>query len=291
MASITPDLRSKLLTAQRTEITEHQVYNRLAALAKDERNRQTLQHIARDEMSHYKVFSDLTGRDVRPVRWRVAFFVLVARLLGLTFGLKLMERGEEAAQRGYGRIQEDVPALRRIRQDEEEHENALLAMLADERLDYAGSIVLGLNDALVELTGALAGFSLAFQNVRLIALSGLVTGIAAALSMAASEYLSTRAEEGGNAGKSALYTGVAYIITVFLLVGPYLILHDYLVCLALALGTAVLIILIFTFYISVAKDLPFRRRFLEMAGISLGVAAFSFVIGLGVKRLLGVDVG
>jgi VIT1/CCC1 family predicted Fe2+/Mn2+ transporter len=282
---------ARLRIAQRNEITEHQVYRRLARLERDPENRRTLERIAADELSHYQVFTEISGRKVRPDHVRVEFYVLVARLFGLTFGVKLMEKGEERAQGVYAGLEAIYPQLRLVREDEEKHEHALLGMLNDERLSYVGSVVLGLSDALVELTGVLAGLSFAFQNTRLIALSGLITGIAAALSMAASEYLSTRAEEGQNAGKSSLYTGIAYIVTVLLLVGPYLVLHSYLVCLALALIMAVLIILIFTFYLSIAKDLPFTSRFLEMAAISLGVAALSFGIGVLVKKLLGVDVG
>jgi len=51
-----------------------------------------------------------------------------------------------------------------------------------------------------------------------------------------------------------------------------------------------IIILVFNFYISVAKDLPFKQRFFEMAGISLGVAVISFIIGHFVRLFLGVDV-
>jgi vacuolar iron transporter family protein len=40
----------------------------------------------------------------------------------------------------------------------------------------------------------------------------------------------------------------------------------------------------------VARDLPFWRRFAEMAGISLGVAAISFGIGYLVRAVFGVDV-
>ena len=69
------------------------------------------------------------------------------------------------------------------------------ARLAYEPYRYTGSIVLGLNDALVELTGALAGLTLALQDTKLIALTGSITGIAAALSMGASEYLSTKSED------------------------------------------------------------------------------------------------
>ena len=164
-------------------------------------------------------------------------------------------------------------------------------MLDEELLQYAGSVVLGLSDALVELTGALAGLTLAFQNTSLIALSGLITGIAAALSMAASEYLSTQSEKTTRKpARAALYTGIAYVITVTLLILPYLLIQNYYIDLALALVTAVLIIAAFNYYISVAKDEPFRKRFIEMTGLSLGVAAVSFIIGYLIRRLLGIDI-
>jgi len=143
----------------------------------------------------------------------------------------------------------------------------------------------------VELTGALAGLTLALQNTSLIALSGLITGIAAAMSMAASEYLSTRSEGGSkNPTKSAIYTGITYILTVTILILPYLLLDNYYVCLAVALASAVIIIAAFNYYISVAKDEPFRKRFFEMAGISLGVAALSFVLGFIIRNTLGIEI-
>ncbi|HOK42587.1 MAG TPA: VIT1/CCC1 transporter family protein [Thermoclostridium caenicola] len=152
-------------------------------------------------------------------------------------------------------------------------------------------MVLGLNDALVELTGTLAGLTFALKNTRLIALSGLITGIAASLSMAASEYLSTRTEQdSGRALKSSLYTGVTYIFTVAILVLPYLFLSNYVLSLVVTIIAAIIIILAFNFYISVAKDLPLKERFFEMAGISLGVAIISFGIGYLVRIFLGVDI-
>ena len=62
----------------------------------------------------------------------------------------------------------DNPACaQKIAEDEERHEQKLLAILDEERLQYVGSMVLGLNDALVELTGTLAGLTLALQNTKL----------------------------------------------------------------------------------------------------------------------------
>ena len=184
-------------------------------------------------------------------------------------------------------------------QEEEQHEKALLGMLDEERLRYTGSMVLGLNDALVELTGALAGLTLALRDAKLIALTGSVTGIAAALSMAASSYLSTKSDEpaptrsgaaGKNPLKASLYTGVAYILTVLILILPYLLLSNYFVSLGCTLAAALAIIALFNYYISVAKSEPFKGRFLEMAGLSLSVAGFSFLVGLVMRVLFGVEV-
>ena len=60
--------------------------------------------------------------------------------------------------------------------------------------------------------------------------------------------------------------------------------------LSLTLINAIVVIFIFTFYISVAKDFQFKRRFWEMALISLGVAAVSFGIGVLVRIFIGVEV-
>jgi len=165
-------------------------------------------------------------------------------------------------------------------------------MLDEERLQYVGSMVLGLNDALVELTGSLAGFTFAMQNTRLIALSGLIIGISATFSMASSEFLAARSEGRTDALKSCSYTGVAYLITVVALIAPYLLFpaSQYLGALACMLLTVVLIIAAFAYYTSVAQEQPFFSRFREMAVISVGVAVLSFFVGVAAKHFLGVDI-
>lgn len=288
---LTPALRQTLLKYQQVEITEHQIYLRLAQRTSSPENRKVLETIARDEQRHYQDWKKHTGQEIGPDRFTVWKYTLIGRILGLTFGLKLMERGEAKAQANYAQLKPFIPGIEAWMKDEDEHEQALINMLDEERLRYAGSVVLGLNDALVELTGALAGLTLALQNTKLIALSGLITGIAAAMSMALSEYLSTRSEKTSKQPvRAAVYTGIAYIFTVTLLILPYLLIANYFVDLIIALTTAVLIIAAFNYYISVAKDEPFRRRFLEMAGLSLGVAAFSFIIGYFIRQFLGIEV-
>ena len=277
---------------QQNELTESVIYEKIARFAKGEENKQTLLRLAREERAHYEIWKTYTNEEMKPETGKILKYAFLARTLGFTFAVKLMERGEENAQDEYALLAQEVAESALIRTQEEEHEHALLAMLDEERLQYVGSMVLGLNDALVELTGSLAGFAFALQNNRLIALSGLIVGISATFSMASSEFLAARSEGRSDALKSCSYTGIAYLITVILLIAPYLLFgaSQYIPALICMLCVVVLIIAGFTYYTSVAQDQPFKSRFLEMALISIGVAVVSFVVGILAKQFLGVEV-
>jgi VIT1/CCC1 family predicted Fe2+/Mn2+ transporter len=289
--NITHEMQKKLLVFQKNEITEHHIYRKLAQTIKSPENRRILESIADDELRHYREWREYTQQDVEPDKLKIWKYYLISRVFGFTFGVKLLEAGEEAAQVSYGRLRDMIPEADAIAHNENEHEAALLGLLDEERLRYTGSMVLGLNDALMELTGVLAGLTLALRDTKLIALTGAITGVAAALSMGASEYLSTKTEEDGRSPlRASFYTIGAYIITVLILIFPYLIFKNYYISLVCTLTGAVLIIAVFTYYITVARDLPFKRHFLEMAGLSFAVAAFSFVVGYIMRVFLGFDV-
>jgi VIT1/CCC1 family predicted Fe2+/Mn2+ transporter len=284
-------LQNKILEAQKNEISENIIYSRLAGFLKDKDKAAILRGIAGDELTHYKFWKTLSGQEVGPDKFKISFFVFISRVFGLTFGLKLLEKGEDLAQDAYEKIRAVAPEVEKIISDEGRHENELIDLIDEERLKYASSVVLGLNDALVELTGALVGFTLALQNTRLVGIVGLITGIAASMSMAASEYLSTKQENAGKDPiKACVITGSAYVVTVILLITPYLFFKNIFVCLGMVLVVAISIIFVFTYYISVAKELDFKKRFLEMAGISLGVASINFAIGLVVRKVFGIEV-
>jgi VIT1/CCC1 family predicted Fe2+/Mn2+ transporter len=283
-------IRNIILTAQRAEITEHHIYSRLAQSMKNPHNREILQGISQDELDHYHFWKEYTHEEVEPSRWRIRYYYALSKVLGLTFGIKLMEKGEEKAQDIYEKVSESIPEAKKIQKDEDVHEHELIALLDEEKLKYVGSIVLGLNDALVELLGALAGFTLTLQHTNLIAMVGVITGIAASLSMAASEYLSTKSQGiDQNPLKASVYTGLAYVGTVLLLIFPYMLFSNYYTCLGIALVNAVMVIVVFTFYISVVQDVSFTKRFLEMALISLGIAGITFVIGFFMRMFFNID--
>lgn len=289
-------LRKDLLVMQKDEITAHHIYLRLSTNAVGT-NKESLLGIAADEARHYAVWKEYTHEDVGPDKGKVRKFVMLSKVFGITFAIKVLEKGEISDQERYAKFLETFPEVAAIMSDEHRHEQLLFGMIKEEKLEYIGSMVLGLNDALVELTGTLAGLTLAFRNTSLVGISGLITGIAAALSMMSSEYLSKKSEgrtkdmEGKSPFKASVYTGIAYILTVILLVSPFFLIKNVFICLGVSVAIAVAIIAFFTYFTSVVHDEPYKRRFLEMAGISLGVALVSFLIGLVISQVLHIPTG
>lgn len=284
--------QKQLLNAQCNEISEYHTYAWLAERIRNTKNREILERISKEEHQHYELLKRLTQRDIKPRKFRVFSYKLISRIFGLSFGLRLMEQGEEIGQNVYCKLKEEHPEFADLYLDEQRHESEVLGLIEEERIAYAGSIVLGLNDALMELTGALAGLTFALQNSRLIAMTGFITGIAASMSMAASGFLSAREEtdDSKNPLKSAVYTGAAYITTVLILILPYLLLHNVYVAVVIMMRMSILIIFGYNFYITTAKGLRLWRRFNEMATISVGVACISFLIGMGVRTFFGIEI-
>ena len=275
---------------QKTEVTEQYIYTRLAKKVKDQ-NQKILLKIAEEESKHARVWAKYTGKRYKPNRIKAFLYLFIAWLFGFTFAIKLMERGEKRAEENYEKLIGMIPEAQEILHEEEVHERELANLLNEERLNYISSMILGLNDALVELTGALAGLTFALQNTKLTGITSFIIGISAAFSMSASEYLSTRSEGDEKAPlKAAFYTGVAYLMTVIILVWPYFVFSSYILAFGVALLGALTIILVFTFFVSVVQERSFLRFFLEMFFVSFGVAVFSFSVGILARKIFNVEV-
>ncbi len=280
------------LIQQQNELNEYFIYMELAKIEKDPHNKKILQNIAVEEKEHYEFWKKITKQDLKPQKLKILYYVTLAKLFGLAFALKLMERGEEKAQCFYKRLIMKYPEAKKIFEQEHEHEEKLLRMLNDAKLAYAGAIVLGMNDALVELTGTLTGVALAFANAKYVGITGVIMGVAAALSMAGSAYLEAR--ENKDAGiepkKYAFYTGLAYILTTIILVAPFFFVSSAKMGLVFMFLGAVVSIVVYNFYIAVAKEESFTRRVGEMFAITFSVALISFAIGYFVNRYFGIEI-
>lgn len=287
------NLKKFMLDFQKDEATSSLVYSYFAKKIKDKKNAKILQQIAQEEANHAEIWKGYTKQDVKPNKFIVWWYILLIYILGYTFVIKMLELHEYQGANCLEKHIKEVPEVEEIIRQEKEHEQHLINMLDEERLNYVGAMVLGLNDALVELTGTIAGLTFVLVNNRLIALAGIVTGIAATLSMAASNYLAERADGNPNALKASFYTGLTYLVTVIFLVLPYLLFPikmfiPALICMVLIV---IMLIAVFNFYIATVKSEAFIPKFLEMSGISLSVALISFLIGLIAKMVFGIDVG
>ena len=277
-----------ILDFQKNEITEHAVYKRLAEKAKG-KNAEILQTISKDELRHYNEWKEYTQTEVQPNRLSVVKYLILSTIFGLTSVMKIMERGEEKAQDAYNKISNELPKAKEIFEDEVVHENLLIDMIDEKRFDYISSMIQGLNDASIELSGELAGFTFALQNTQLIGFAGLIAGIAQFLSSSASEieiYLSRKTEENRQTLKTSFFEGIVYMFTVLFLIIPYFISTSYYIALAVTLLSTSLIIIFFTFYVSVVKTLSFKKMFSTVVTITLGVGGVAFIIGWIIRVVL-----
>lgn len=287
---LTPQNLKVLLTAQGFEISEYVIYKNLARMG-SAKNRSVLTKLSEDSLGHYKYWEKITGQKVFENKAKVWLYTNMARIFGLTFGIKMMERTERQAEQLYEQIKGIDDDFAWIIAEENKHEKEAVGLIDEDLLKYVSSIVLGSSDALVELTGTLAGLTLALQNNQLIGATGLITGLAASLSMASSEYLSTKSEIGVKRPiKAAIYTGITYVVTVGFLIFPYFVFGNYLISLGVTLVNAALVIAFFAFYLSVIQEISFRKRLLENLSLSFGVAFLSFIIGFLVRNFLHLEV-
>lgn len=278
-----------VLDFQRNEITEAQVYGFLSKLAKG-KNKEILNKIRNDELKHYQMWREISGQDVN-INWlKVSYYSLLALIFGVTFAIKLMEKGEQSAELAYKGIASQYAQAEAIYKDEENHEETLYQLIEEEKLSYLGSIVLGLNDALVEITGTLAGLSFALRVSQTVGIAGLITGVAASLSMAASEYLSQVADGKPNPVKAAIYTLIAYFVVVLGLVLPYFFIGNAVTAFVVTLGVGLLVVVYYAGFASVIHEKSFGSTFLQMLLVVFGVSLISFGIGQLARVVFGISV-
>jgi len=260
------------------EALAYQLYKMVANRQKKIEHRNTLNAIAEQEKLHLEKFNQELGTNITVEDYskrKYKRYKLIFKLLGSIFTLRLFEKGEE---KGY-------PILQEIVNQEKNHANQLSDILKDEKLLYASSIVLGMNDALVEMSGAIAGYTFALADTKQIGIVAAITGVAATLSMASSEFLSAREGEHPHPVRSSLYTGSTYLVVVTLMILPYLLFSNKFVALGVMLGTVVTIIFVFNLYTSIAKKQSLWKNFGIMVIIALGVSVVSFLIGLLINQV------
>jgi VIT1/CCC1 family predicted Fe2+/Mn2+ transporter len=271
------------------------VFSDLAKLENNEDFKSTLTELADFEEAHYLFWQSIARPKAKLTKPRLGWYRWLRKLFGITFIVRYMEREETemietvreylfTSDHPEKKTMEDVIYI------DEAREQKLLKQISEDRVEFLGSIVLGLNDGLIELSGALTGFTFAFQHTSTIVLAGFILGISASLSMASSAYLQARHEKGKDPVKSAIFTGLAYIIVVLLLIMPFLLIPYLYGALAIMIAVVILIVAGLSFYTSTVFGRKFKDDFREMFIFSIGTAFVSFLISLVARELLGIQV-
>ena len=283
-------LKDKLIKIQEKEITEYNVYRRVSESTKGQ-NSKILKQISEDELRHYNEWKEYTHTEVNPDRLVVLKYLIISKIFGIMFMMKLLEGNEEKAQTNYSKIAKELPEANKILADEVKHEKLLIEMIDEKRLNYLSSIISGLNDALIELAGELAGFTFALQNTSLIGFAGLIAGIAQFLSSSASEielFLTERNVENKEAIKKSVFEGSIYLVTVFFLIIPFFFTQNAFLAMGISAFNSFLIIIFFTYYVSIVKELSLKKMFSITVLVTLGIGTLSFIIGWIVKTVLNL---
>lgn len=289
------DLLKKYNEFARDEITENIIYARLAAKEKNSENREILLKMSAQEKSHYDFWLALSNqKSIKPKRSAIRIFSILSRIMGLTFTTKFLESNEKDAIAEYGKILEILPEGRRARlreiiEDEKSHELVLLRKIEDKKIAYLSFIVLGLSDAIVEITGVHAGFLGITGSTLIAGVSGLIVGFSAAISMGSAAYLQAKQDIKGSPILSALATGVSYLLSVVLLALPYLLLRGMAEAFIISSLVGILLISSFTFYGSVVFERKFWHDFIEAVFLMLGTATASFFVGRLINNVFHIN--
>ncbi len=292
------DMKQVFILNATNELTENIVYHKLALMEKNPENRAALERLSAQELTHYEFWKSLlpaveAGKihERAGTVWAIPFLRVV---FGVTFITKLLETHETGAVQKYQALIAAIPASHHERflqiiEDEKSHERALIAQLKEKRLDYIGFIVLGLADAIVEITGVHAGFLGVTGSTLIAGVAGIIVGFSAAISMGSASYLQAKQDKGKSAILSGFLTWASYFCSVVLLALPYFLIRMMIPAFVVSTSIGILLVAGFTFYGAIAFDRKFWREFFETVGLMLGTALATFLLGLIVGKVFHIN--
>ncbi len=284
-------------TRMSDEFTDYTLYERLSKTVRGGSPfAEALQHLSATEYKHYEFWRKYAPKEEPKVdRVKVYWVLFLRRLFGLTFASRYLDRHESAVIKEYRELAGLVPvadkaAFDEMVADEEDHEKAFAQKIESSAIRYISFVVLGLADALVEITGIHAGSLGIYQLTRIAGLAGIVAGAAASMAMASAAFAQAKQGFQGSARLSAMYTGVSYFITAVILAAPYFIFEVQISALAVSLFLAMVIVTFITYYSTVISGKPFLRDFVEITAIMFTVTVVLYVFGSLIRDVTGITI-
>lgn len=279
------------------EYTDSTLYERLSATV-DESSpfASVLKHLSATERKHYEFWRKyVPGEQPKLDRVKLYWVLFLRRVLGLTFASRYLDRHETSVVKEYQAIAELVPeadreAFDEMVADEQEHEQEFARKVESSAIRYISFVVLGLADALVEISGIHAGSLGIYDRTEVAGLAGVVAGAAASMAMASAAYAQAKQGFSGSAKLSAVYTGVSYFVSAVFLAMPYFLTSSMVYALSVSLGLAVVMLALTTYYSTVIGNKPFTKDFLEILAILLGATVVLYLFGYAVRLETNIKV-
>ncbi|MGH2638012.1 MAG: VIT1/CCC1 transporter family protein [Rhabdochlamydiaceae bacterium] len=284
--------------AARDEYTDYVVYKRLAegSRTKDPKLKEILSHLSQTEYGHYEFWKKYSpNTEARASSWTVHLTLFLRLIFGLTFAINYLEKHETVVIKRYKSLAHRVPESDKkhfdeMVRDEEEHENTFMDQTKGRYVQYISFIVLGLADAIVEISGIHAGSLGIYSSTELTGLAGIVAGASASIAMASAAYAQAKQGFQGSPSISAVFTGVSYFVNAVILATPYFLTRNMSLAIGSSIVLAIIIIAFISYYNSIISNGRFLRDFSELAGIMLGASAALFVFGLLIRSVLGINI-
>jgi len=186
------------------ELTDYHIYKALARVEGNAKRRSALEEIASTELRHAKYWESRInesggsiGKPYSPV-FKVLFYLLLRLIFGLAVVIRLRERDEDEAIIRYINARDSMrdPNLDEIIRDEIVHEEYFIEETTQmsTRFNNIRDFIYGMSDGLVEVMAALAGLVPVVASPLLIAIAGLIVGVAGTVSMTIGAYMSVKAQ-------------------------------------------------------------------------------------------------
>jgi len=190
------------------EITDYYTYSELAKTVKDKELKDIFDFIASIEMKHAEFWKGVLERRNIPVPtvkkggFKLALIKFLSKVLNPVLIVSFLELGESSATENYYKFlqenfltDEEKEELKKIITDELEHEAIFEKEAEKLGISNIRDFILGMNDGLVEIMGVITGMSAVYVNSpHIVALSGLIVGVAGALSMGIGAFISVRSQ-------------------------------------------------------------------------------------------------
>ncbi|WP_203227579.1 VIT1/CCC1 transporter family protein [Calorimonas adulescens] len=346
------------------EFNAAKLYSYLSQIEKDEENKKKFNELYQIEAEHVKFWYKFLKDRGYTLSERVSSFSLIwskflRSILGPRLYTSFLEMTESTSTETYYEFLTSVEMsdterenLKKIIEDELDHENFFEGVQNALPVGNIRDFIMGMNDGIVELLGAVTGLSAVYPtNPLFVGINGLVVGLAGALSMAIGTFISVRSQRQVNEGikkkmsllfsvskerakrelinklaesgmpedmsnevaerigenedsmigllveesdenelRSAIFTGLAYIIGVVFPVLPYFLMGSSFSALALSALLAGLALAIVASVVSLTAGNPnIKGKIAEMVISGLGAAVVSYLFGLLVQGVFGIS--